>query len=443
MILRRLSAALAASLMAFPSLALVISAPNTTLASGAPTVVTRIFCINPTTGIAESCSGGGGGGGSVSATATAANPSYSEGSTTSALSMDLSGRLRVRDDLLTAVIGATSDTAYSGSGSGTQVAILKSMDAQLRLIVSGISDTSATHSIIDSSALPTGAATAANQTTANSSLSTIATNTGTSATNTGTTATGIGAPADSAYTGSGSASVIAALKGIYTATLAAPAPSAVSGDVAAAATDSGNPVKIGGVYNTTQPSYTNGQRGNIQITAKGFLLSTNVFAASNGGDAVSNALSGKAQDAGGSAVYTAIMPWVFNGSTWDRTRGDTNGAWTVMAPSAATSVATTTTSCTTACSSLVAKASSGNLYGFQATAGTTAGYVMAFNATSAPADGTVTPLKCYAVAASATRDVKFEPPVSFSTGITLVFSTGTDCFTKTASATVFMSGDVK
>lgn len=51
---------------------------------------------------------------------------------------------------------------------------------------------------------PTGAATSALQTAGNTSLTTIA--------------TGVGAPGDTAYAGSGNSSVIAALKGIYTAT---------------------------------------------------------------------------------------------------------------------------------------------------------------------------------------------------------------------------------
>lgn len=69
------------------------------------------------------------------------------------------------------------------------------------------------------------AATASNQSTANSSLSTIGTNTGTSA-------TAAGAPADTAYAGSGSASIIAALKGIYAqATGSIPAGNALIGKV--------------------------------------------------------------------------------------------------------------------------------------------------------------------------------------------------------------------
>lgn len=93
-------------------------------------------------------------------------------------------------------------------------------------------------------------------------------------------------------------------------------------------------------------------------------------------------------------------------------------------------------------SNRVFKASAGNLYAYQVTTGAAAGYVMIFNATSAPADGAVTPVKCVVVAANSTVGVSINPPEAFSTGITAVFST-TGCFTKTASATAMFSGDVK
>lgn len=41
------------------------------------------------------------------------------------------------------------------------------------------------------------------------------------------------------------------------------------GNVAAGATDSGNPVKVGGKYNATAPTYTDGQRGDVQLDNKG------------------------------------------------------------------------------------------------------------------------------------------------------------------------------
>lgn len=91
--------------------------------------------------------------------------------------------------------------------------------------------------------------------------------------------------------------------------------------------------------------------------------------------------------------------------------------------------------------SLVVKASPGNLYDFYVTTGSTAGILMIFDATSAPGDGAVTPkivLQCPALTTTAlTRN----PPSVFTTGITMVFSSNTaNLFTKTASATVFMSG---
>lgn len=44
-----------------------------------------------------------------------------------------------------------------------------------------------------------------------------------------------------------------------------------NGNVASGATDSGNPVKVGGKYNSTAPTFTDGQRGDLQIDANGNL----------------------------------------------------------------------------------------------------------------------------------------------------------------------------
>lgn len=122
------------------------------------------------------------------------------------------------------------------------------------------------------------------------------------------------------------------------------------------------------------------------------------------------------------------------------TPGSTNGV--NIAPVAAATAGIIPVVSTAAESSHVLKASAGNLYAYQVTTGAVAGYVMIFNATSAPVDGAVTPVKCVAVPATATVGVSNSPPEYFSTGITAVFST-TGCFTKTASATAMFSGDVK
>lgn len=92
----------------------------------------------------------------------------------------------------------------------------------------------------------------------------------------------------------------------------------------------------------------------------------------------------------------------------------------------------------------VFKGAAGVNYSIYVTTSTTPGYLMTFNATSAPADGAVTPIECVAVPASSSVSVSLGsgPPDTYSTGITAVFST-TGCFTKTVSATAFFKGRVQ
>lgn len=96
------------------------------------------------------------------------------------------------------------------------------------------------------------------------------------------------------------------------------------GNVAAGGTDAGNPVKVGGVFNNTQPTLTTGQRGDFQVSSRGELLAT----ISSGG--VSVAIGQGSADALSTTTQNLAVlarTAVFNGTTWDRMRGDTNGAW--------------------------------------------------------------------------------------------------------------------
>lgn len=117
---------------------------------------------------------------------------------------------------------------------------------------------------------------------------------------------------------------------------------------------------------------------------------------------------------------------------------------TTVLPSSSSSYAIAPVVSTAAESNHVLKNAAGNLYSVYATTGAAAGYLMVFNATSAPVDGAVTPIHCIPVGAGSTAGLSFAggPPESFSTGITAVFST-TGCFTKTASATAFFHGSIK
>jgi len=127
------------------------------------------------------------------------------------------------------------------------------------------------------------------------------------------------------------------------------------------------------------------------------------------------------------------------------TPGSTNGVTQV--PSAATAAGTAPIVTAALAANLVVKASAGNLYSFDVAADSTlsgaAWWLMVYNATSAPVDGSVTPSKCFALASGTTGiHLEFPTPVKFSTGIVLGVST-TGCFTKTASTHAFMSAEAQ
>lgn len=112
------------------------------------------------------------------------------------------------------------------------------------------------------------------------------------------------------------------------------------------------------------------------------------------------------------------------------------------APSASATSGVAPASTPVASASLVAKATAGNLYGYNVTSAATAGYILIFNSATVPADGTVTPAMCLPLAANTGIDQSYRTPEYYSAGVTLVFSS-TGCFTKTASATAFISANVK
>ena len=113
--------------------------------------------------------------------------------------------------------------------------------------------------------------------------------------------------------------------------------SQVQGNVASGSADSGSPVKVGGVYNTTPPTLTNGQRGDLQLDNRGKLHVAALVAVATPADAVGNAMQAPAGvDSGGTqqSIIFQGRHWLFNGTTWDRARGDTTGAYVVEQASA-------------------------------------------------------------------------------------------------------------
>lgn len=109
-------------------------------------------------------------------------------------------------------------------------------------------------------------------------------------------------------------------------------------------------------------------------------------------------------------------------------------------------VADTHAQCAALCSNLVAKASAGKIKGFEVSADSTLSaaiwYVIVFDATSLPANGAITPAKCYQQPAGQTQmGGTFGPGgTTMGTGITIGVST-TGCFTQTASIHAFIAAD--
>lgn len=106
---------------------------------------------------------------------------------------------------------------------------------------------------------------------------------------------------------------------------------------------------------------------------------------------------------------------------------------------------TTTVKTSALANSEVLKASSGTLYAVNLWA-SISGFFLLFDATTKPADGTVTPIKWWAFDAAAARSVNviLDPPIALSIGIVIAFSSATDPYTLTTpgSASGAISGEI-
>lgn len=156
----------------------------------------------------------------------------------------------------------------------------------------------------------------------------------------------------------------------------------VQGNVASGAADSGNPVKIGAVFNTALPTLTAGQRGDAQMDANGNLKTRLVGTPVTGIRGVSNAALTSLllpTDTGSSLRPTAFAPFRFNGTSWDP---DTKpNAAARLLSSAATTNATSV------------KTSAGELFKiFGYCAAAAAVFLKFYNKASSPTVGTDTPV---------------------------------------------------
>lgn len=239
------------------------------------------------------------------------------------------------------------------------------------------------------------------------------------------------------------------------------------------------PVVAGGVYRATLPTYTDGDRAQMHYGVGGQLITyawgavttaaptyTNatireLSLSTTGGLRVENATGAGAAinyqgtNADALAVASGLTNQVvnavtrqYNGSTLDRARSMQGAASTGLgtaaverAPSTNAAAAIAPNATAAAASNVVLKSSGANVHSINAVTGASAGVVFLFNATSIPANGAVTPVKAWIVAANSSLDKAFNPPLRLGTGATLAFGTGTDPFSLTASATAFLSGE--
>jgi hypothetical protein len=177
-----------------------------------------------------------------------------------------------------------------------------------------------------------------------------------------------------------------------------------NGSVASGATDSGNPVKVGGVFSSPAPTLTNGQRGDLQLTSSAELC----VQIRSGGIApamVASGTDGTSNTSSVAAMRVVSRPETFNGTTWDRLKKA--NAVSHIASAAATTNATS------------AKASAGDLHTISAYNTTAAvKYLKVFNKASAPTTGTDTPVIVEAIPPNARLTVTYpNGGLYFSTGI--------------------------
>jgi len=193
-----------------------------------------------------------------------------------------------------------------------------------------------------------------------------------------------------------------------------------AGDVASGATDSGNPVKVGGVYNTTLPTFTNGQRANFQVGTAGSLNVT-VYGA-NSASAVS---VGSWTDANTSGNLFRVGAYcsVWNGTTTDR---QYSGAASAAAGGGIGAIAVEEsgrlfTNISTATTTTV-KSGKGNLHCININTGVASATITIYDSTTA----TGTKIGTLTLPSTVGQPFNLFYDLAFTNGLTIVTSGATD-----------------
>lgn len=108
------------------------------------------------------------------------------------------------------------------------------------------------------------------------------------------------------------------------------------------------PLPVGGTVASTPPTYTSGQEAEMRLFTGGGVAV--VLTRADGTEFVSSTTASDSQTGTGLNLQVRNLNYVYNGTSFDRMRGDITGSWSHNPPSAASSAlsGTITTSGTTA-----------------------------------------------------------------------------------------------
>jgi hypothetical protein len=186
------------------------------------------------------------------------------------------------------------------------------------------------------------------------------------------------------------------------------------GNIASGSADAGAPVKVGGIYNTTLPTLTNGLRGDLQLDTNGnlrTLLTAPTISATDGATNTITFLTPATSQAPGVRLL-GVGGFGFNSSTWDRFRTIT-GAVAAGTGNAAVEMAGSTFSNITTNTTTLVKTGAGTLHRIVVNNPGTAATITIYDSTTA----TGTKIGTIAVGVTQTS-IAYE--AFFSTGLTIV-----------------------
>lgn len=196
------------------------------------------------------------------------------------------------------------------------------------------------------------------------------------------------------------------------------------GNVAGGTTDSGNPIKVGGVYNTALPTYTNGQRTDLQSGTRGG-LHVNIMSKDGTTGAACTALSEPISTTS-VALYCQAFGYVYNttGSNWEKLRGDlTSGVY--VQPKGATAGGLSAARVLTGTTGVI-KAAAGQLYTLRGmNTNAAARYLHLYDKATAPTLSTDTPIFTIPLQASSVpADLRIgDIGLAFANGIAWAYTT--------------------